>query len=168
MNIAHKKDFLSHPLYYTWSNMIARCYRKSSPNYKRYGGSGVTVCKEWREDKWKFIIWGLNNGWEAGLEIDRINNSLIYGPRTCRFVTKTVNLKAQRLLRSTNTSGFRGVRPAKRFHLYGARVNINGKDIHVGSFKRKIIAAAMRDKFVLEHSIGTPLNLPELFYNAAL
>lgn len=36
-----------HPLYYTWSGMIARCYLKSNSHYKYYGAKGVLVDERW-------------------------------------------------------------------------------------------------------------------------
>jgi len=36
------------PEYTAWVNMIGRCYKPKSSNYKHYGGRGITVCDRWR------------------------------------------------------------------------------------------------------------------------
>jgi hypothetical protein len=88
--------FSEHILYRAWLAMNARCYNKKSVKYKNYGGRGIKICPEWRSDKIAFIKWGLNNGWEKGLQIDRINNDGDYSPDNCRFVTGKINCRNKR------------------------------------------------------------------------
>jgi hypothetical protein len=38
-----------HPLYYTYQDMIRRCYDIRRKDYKHYGGRGIKVCKRWRD-----------------------------------------------------------------------------------------------------------------------
>lgn len=81
-------------LYSKWQGMKNRCYRKNSKGdymYKEYGGRGIFVCKSWKHDFKEFCDWCLNNGWEPGLEIDRIDNDRGYAPWNCRFVTREQN-----------------------------------------------------------------------------
>lgn len=67
--------------------MIDRCHKSTHPRYADWGGRGITVCHEWREGPRPFIEWGVINGWQPGLEIDRIENDKGYSPENCRFVT---------------------------------------------------------------------------------
>lgn len=78
-------------IYKKWIGMITRCY-ESSPQRKYYFNKGVAVFPKWK-DYYVFEKWAINNGFEEGLEIDRINNSLGYYPENCRFVTKSVNMR---------------------------------------------------------------------------
>ena len=75
------------PLYYTWQAMRYRCNNPGNKNYENYGGRGITVCDDWNDDYISFRDWALNNGYEQGLSIDRINNDLGYNPDNCRWAT---------------------------------------------------------------------------------
>lgn len=77
----------NHPLYRAWTEMNRRCYNEKRDNYARYGGRGITVCEEWRNDFKTFYDWAINSGWAEGLWIDRRENDGNYEPSNCRWVT---------------------------------------------------------------------------------
>lgn len=72
-------------LYNVWSAMRRRCLSPSCKDYQDYGARGITICEEW-DDYIAFKKWALDNGYKAGVSIDRINNDLGYRPDNCRFV----------------------------------------------------------------------------------
>ena len=76
------------PLYSTWSGMVQRCTNPHAQNFDRYGGRGITICSEWRDNFQNFHDWAISNGYEEGLTIDRENNTLGYSPDNCRWVDK--------------------------------------------------------------------------------
>jgi len=82
-----------HPLYVVLEGMKARCYNKNSPSYKHYGGRGISICAGWVDDRRSFVAWALENGYEKGLTIDRIDNDGNYEPSNCRFVTRAENCR---------------------------------------------------------------------------
>lgn len=84
------------PLFGIWHGMITRCEDKTVKAYKDYGGRGISVCEEWRNDFQKFYDWAVNNGYQKGLQIDRINNDGNYEPSNCRFVTQVINANNKR------------------------------------------------------------------------
>lgn len=73
--------------------MIYRCYYKEHDSYIYYGGKGINVCEEWREDPGLFESWAIEHGYTKGLSIDRIDSDQDYSPDNCRIVTKSVNSK---------------------------------------------------------------------------
>lgn len=82
--------FSGHFLYKTWVSMIARCYNVTSHDYELYGGRGIRVCKEWKENFHTFVDWAMENGWAPKLSIDRYpNKDGHYEPSNCRWATDT-------------------------------------------------------------------------------
>ena len=79
-----------HPLYVTWKGMLQRCTNPNHIAYYRYGGRGISVCKEWL-DLATFELWAINNGWRKALTIDRIDNNGNYESNNCHIITKSEN-----------------------------------------------------------------------------
>jgi transposase-like protein len=80
-------------LYTVYVNMKSRCYNNKIRLYPRYGGRGITVCREWRESPKAFFEWAMGNGHKKGLRLDRIDNDGNYCPENCRFVTQEINVQ---------------------------------------------------------------------------
>lgn len=80
-----------HLLYKTWKHIKERCTNVKSKDYKYYGGRGIKICDEWKDDVKTFYDWCMSNGWKKGLEIDREDNNGNYEPGNCRFVTHKTN-----------------------------------------------------------------------------
>jgi hypothetical protein len=79
-------------LYNKFRGMIQRCYDPDFWMYPWYGGRGIIVCDEWKNDIKKFYNWANRNGYKDGLQIDRIDNDGNYEPSNCRFVTLNENM----------------------------------------------------------------------------
>lgn len=82
--------------------MKQRCYNSNTIRYKNYGGRGVTVCDEWKNDFTAFYNWAMANGYKNELTLDRIDVNGNYEPSNCRWATpkeqsnnKTNNVKIE-------------------------------------------------------------------------
>ena len=81
-----------------WANMKSRCFNPKDARYTDYGGRGIKVCDEWKNDFFAFYKWAMENGYSENLTIDRIDNDGDYTPSNCRWVSR----KVQSLNKSTN------------------------------------------------------------------
>lgn len=75
-------------LYRIWHGIIRRTEDSKRKEYANYGGRGIRMCQEWRNDFAAFREWALNNGYSDDLSIDRIDNNGDYTPSNCRWVSK--------------------------------------------------------------------------------
>lgn len=91
-----KHGLTLHPLYTVWNDMKARCFNRKDRSYPRYGGRGITVCNEWRNEFQTFYNWATVNGYARGLQIDRIDNEGNYEPCNCRWATRSENGRNKR------------------------------------------------------------------------
>lgn len=85
-------------LYGVWQNMISRCYKPNNSHFSRYGGRGIKICDEWRNDYAAFRKWAMANGYDPDAPfgectIDRINNDAGYSPDNCRWTTLAEQMK---------------------------------------------------------------------------
>lgn len=74
-------------LFRIWRNMHKRCEDPKRDHYDRYGGRGISVCKEWNDFS-AFKEWALENGYSDALSIDRIDGNGNYEPNNCQWITQ--------------------------------------------------------------------------------
>lgn len=89
-----------------WLSMKARCFYSWTPDYKNYGGRGITVCPAWTNSFETFLA-------DMGprpekYRLERKDNNGNYTPENCIWADCTRQTHNQRL-RCDNTSGLKGV-----------------------------------------------------------
>lgn len=83
-------------LYARWEGMKKRCFQPKCKSYKDYGGRGISVCDEWKNDYGAFRDWALSNGFRPDLTIERVNNDGNYSPDNCKWIPKSEQSKNRR------------------------------------------------------------------------
>ena len=120
-------------IYALWRDILTRCYDKNAlerhPTYK-----GCELCDDWKYFS-NFKKWAEENykdGYEIEKDIIKKNNK-IYGPDTCCFVPRRINILLTRRQR------FRGVLPigvtlSDSGRRYKASLDVDGKTTLVGYY----------------------------------
>lgn len=68
--------------YRAWADMLNRCRSSTNPSFKHYGGRGIKVDPSWEIFDNFYQDMGEP---EAGLTLERIDNSMGYGPNNCEW-----------------------------------------------------------------------------------
>jgi hypothetical protein len=69
----------------SFTMMLSRCYNPKATGYKRYGGRGIRVCRQWRHSFKNFLA---DMGTRpVGTTLDRVNPNGNYTRRNCRWRT---------------------------------------------------------------------------------
>lgn len=91
------------PHFNRWSNMMDRCYNPECKAYANYGGRGIGVCERWHNPR--TFVAELPDGYEPGLELDRIDNDGNYEPGNIRWATRRQNTANRRTARLITSNG---------------------------------------------------------------
>ena len=138
-------------IYKVWSSLKDRTLNPKNKNYNNYGGRGITLCEDWKNNFKAFYYWAISNGYLEGLSIDRIDNNGNYEPSNCRWSTRTIQNRNQRISKY-NKSGFKGVSKSKGSNRYRSCIFV-GKRIHLGYFQTAVEGAVVYNNYIIENNL---------------
>ena len=147
-----KHGMINTRLYSIWRGMKKRTTNIHNQAYPRYGGRGITICDEWKNDFMSFYNWAILNGYSEELSIDRIDNDGNYEPSNCRWATRTIQSRNQRIHKN-NTSGYKGVYYLKANKKFKAQIRVNNKSIHLGVFPTPVEGAIAYNNYIIENNL---------------
>ena len=139
-------------LYRIWSDIKSRTLNPKRKAYQDYGGRGITICYDWKNDFMFFYTWAMKNGYSDKLSIDRIDNDGNYCPENCRWTTQTIQSRNQRIRRN-NTSGYRGCSFDRGLKKYRAYITVNRKRIHLGYFQTAEDGVVAYNNYIIENDL---------------
>ena len=141
-----KVRLVDHRLYNTWKNERRRCRTQSNPNFKHYGGRGISIHPAFEKFvDWLYYVESLPNCGREGYTLDRVMNDANYEPMNLRWADQSTQCLNTRV-HKTNTSGFRGVR--KKRDKWQAYVHVAGVQKSLGCFATPEEAYTARCAFV--------------------
>ena len=146
-----KHGLIGTKLYYIWGEIKRRTLNPKHKQYNGYGGRGITICGEWKNDFMSFYDWAILNGYSDKLSIDRIDNDGNYCPENCRWTTKSIQQRNKGIYKN-NTSGYKGVNYHKSTGKYQASIK-DGKQIYLGLYPTAEEAGIAYNNYIIENNL---------------
>lgn len=146
-------DMIGTKTYTLWTNIKTRCYNKKLPYFECYGGRGIRLHDEWKNDFLAFhnYVSKLHGYGQPRMSLDRINNNGDYEPGNVRWTTNHVQKTNQRKFKEA--IDFIGVSPMKSGNGYYAYITVNCLYHYLGSSQTKHGAAELRNNFIIKNGL---------------
>lgn len=81
-----------------WRGIKTRCYNQNDKNYNNYGGRGITMCENWKDNFLSFYeyVSKLPHCGDVGYSIDRIDYNGNYEPNNVRWADRITQNRNKR------------------------------------------------------------------------
>lgn len=129
-------------LYRIFRGMKDRCYNPKNKDYVWYGGKGIKICEEWKNNYAVFKNWAINNGYKETLTIERKDFDKDYCPENCEWIT----IDQQQRNKSSN-----------RLITYNGETMILAEWAEKFNIPYKVLCARINDR---GHSFEEAINMP--------
>ena len=139
-------------LYDIWAEIKNRTLNPKHKRYNNYGGRGITICEEWKNDFVSFYNWAMTNGYSEELSIDRIDNEGSYYPENCRWTTQTIQNRNRRI-RKDNKTGYKGVCYNKDNNNFRVVITVDKERINLGRFKTPVEGAIAYNNYIIKNNL---------------
>lgn len=113
--------------YIAWSNAKGRCNNPNDNRYDHYGARGITFDKAW--DDFEVFLADMGPKPSSKHTLERIDVDQGYTASNCKWVHFSEQAHNKQVI---NKYGVNGV--YERCGRYVARIGVNGKDKHIGTF----------------------------------
>jgi hypothetical protein len=118
------------PEYRCWRGILQRCHNPRNKQFKDYGGRGIKMCYEWRNDFPSFLA-HVGKRPSSSHSLDRRDNNLAYEPGNVRWATHIEQHNNTRQNRIVDVDGSPHTL-AEAIRLKGQRSNVVRQRIAIG------------------------------------
>jgi Staphylococcus phage HNH endonuclease len=122
--------------YFSWRNARARCYNVKCASYSMYGGRGIKMCDEWRNDMKAFYDYMISNFGhkQPGQSIERIDVNGNYEPGNVKWATTQEQNKNKRHCEKPHKDNWTGILGIT-YHKRNKRWQIQYRGKYEGQFE---------------------------------
>lgn len=141
--------------------MHNRCFNESNNRFDKYDKIiGLKISDNWNRNLTEsaftnFMSWSQENSYEVGLSLDRIDVTKGYSEENCRFTTAHIQSANINQTRKNSPSKYKGVFKASSGNSkWRARIQINGKQIHLGTHYTPEDAATAYNNYIIDNGLS--------------
>lgn len=133
-----------HPLYEIWRGIIARC---SNLKDKNYGGRGITISEEWKNNFEKFVQ-DIGPRPSFKHSVERLNNDGNYCKENCVWATPSEQSTNQQVKKLTLLQCFEIYKTKEKAEVVALKYNVSSKtvrNIRCHQYSRQVKAYIKRE-----------------------
>lgn len=142
--------------YVCYHHLKGKCYNPNNPDYKYYGGRGITISDDWLESYANFLR-DVGRSPSKDFTLERRDVDGNYCKENCYWASRQVQASNRRKREGT-TSDYIGVTYHKVTGKYYGKVYYKGKYVFEELYSCPVEAAKARDAYIKENNIPHKLN----------